>query len=93
MENKHDCKQPFYKSRNFIVAIMLIVTAITGGTIDYTGVLGERIIFTGGQTVDEPIEPAGIENLPGPIAEEVRALEEAENPPPSKILSDPPDPI
>ncbi len=73
-----ECKQPFYKSRNFIVAIMLIVTAVTGGTIDYTGVLGERIIFTGGQTIDEPIEPAGIDNLPGPILEEVMALEAKE---------------
>ncbi len=64
MENNHkcssgeNCKQPLYKSKNFIIAIILIVVA-TGGTINYTGVLGDRIIFTIGKKADTPtqVEP------------------------------------
>ncbi len=54
-ECNHDenCKKPFYKSRNFLIGIMLVVVAVTGGTVDYTGVLGDRIIFSSGEKVEK----------------------------------------
>ncbi len=64
-ECNHDenCKKPFYKSRNFLIGVMLIVVAATGGTVDYTGVLGERIIFTGGEVEEVHTQDEAIESL------------------------------